>query len=139
MKSYQQFFHQFMLVYRPFINELNTLLAKHDLFSSQWSIMYIIHMYGSASLVEISNYLYVEKPTITRTVNRLIELNYVEHFSGNDKREKRVKLTNLGNQVYADVRHTIDLFEEAIMKGIPEQDQQNVIRILGEVRENIVR
>lgn len=139
MNQSHHFFHQFMLMYRPFINELNKQLAKHDLFSSQWSILYMINMNETASLVEISTYMYVEKPTITRTINRLEELNYVEAIAGKDKREKRMQLTPLGKQIYAEVRQTLDQFEESIMLGIPLEEQQKAIRILAEVRKNIIQ
>ncbi|MGM9929744.1 MAG: MarR family winged helix-turn-helix transcriptional regulator, partial [Bacillus sp. (in: firmicutes)] len=119
--------------------ELNKQLAKHDLFSSQWSILYMINMNETASLIEISNYMYVEKPTITRTINRLEELNYVEAIAGKDKREKRMQLTPLGKQIYAEVRQTLDQFEENIMLGIPLEEQQRAIRILAEVRKNIIQ
>ncbi len=128
-----------MLLYRPFENNLNIQLNKHDLHRAQWSILYYLNNYGSATLVELANYQSVEKPTITRTIARLEELGYVEHVPSKDKREKRMQLTELGKKVYSEVRVTIDQYEQEILKGITEEEQLAAIRIMGEIRNNIIK
>ncbi|MDM5220925.1 MarR family transcriptional regulator [Peribacillus sp. NJ11] len=139
MKTYQKFFQQLLLLYRPFENNLNIQLNKHDLHRAQWSILYYLTNYGSATLVELANYQSVEKPTITRTIARLEELGYVEHVPSKDKREKRMRLTELGKKVYIEVRVTIDQYEQDILKGITEEEQLAAIRIMGEIRNNILK
>ncbi|WHX64654.1 MarR family winged helix-turn-helix transcriptional regulator [Peribacillus frigoritolerans] len=139
MKTFQKFFQQLLLLYRPFENNLNIQLNKHDLHRAQWSILYYLNNYGSATLVELANYQGVEKPTITRTIARLEELGYVEHVPSKDKREKRMQLTELGKKVYSEVRVTIDQYEQEILKGITEEEQLTAIRIMGEIRNNIIK
>ncbi|MEH7072785.1 MarR family winged helix-turn-helix transcriptional regulator [Neobacillus drentensis] len=138
MKTSQKFFHQLLRLYRPFENKLNIHLAEHQLHRAQWSILYYLFNHGAATLVDLSHYLYVEKPTVTRTINRLEELGYVEQVPSKDKREKRIQLTELGRKVYLDVRVTIDQFESDILKGISEQEQLAAIRMMGEIRNNII-
>ena len=70
------------------------------MYHSQWSVIYYLHISETATLVEISNYFDVEKPTITRTVNRLEELGLIKQIPGKDKRERRIQLTDLGVQMY---------------------------------------
>ena len=65
----------------------------------------------TATLVEISNYFDVEKPTITRTVNRLEELGLIEQIPGKDKRERRIQLTDAGVQKYIEGQKIVDEFE----------------------------
>ncbi|MFJ8071410.1 MarR family winged helix-turn-helix transcriptional regulator [Peribacillus sp. NPDC096447] len=139
METYQKFFQQLLLLYRPFENNLNIQLNKHDLHRAQWSILYYLFNYDSATLVELANYQSVEKPTITRTIARLEELGYVEHVPSKDKREKRMRLTELGKKVYSEVRVTIDQYEQEILKGITEEEQLAAIRIMGEIRNNIIK
>ncbi|MDR7237711.1 MarR family winged helix-turn-helix transcriptional regulator [Neobacillus drentensis] len=127
------------MLYRPFENKLNFHLAEHQLHRAQWSIFYYLFNNGSATLVELSHYLYVEKPTVTRTMTRLEELGYVEHVPSHDKREKRTQLTELGRKVYAEVRVTIDQFETDILKGVSEREQLEAIRIMSEIRNNIIK
>ncbi|ASS97412.1 MarR family winged helix-turn-helix transcriptional regulator [Peribacillus simplex] len=139
MKTYQKFFQQLLLLYRPFENNLNIQLGKHDLHRAQWSILYYLTNYVSATLVELATYQSVEKPTITRTIARLEELEYVEHVPSKDKREKRMRLTEHGKKVYSEVRVTIDQYEQDILKGITEEEQLAAIRIMGEIRNNIIK
>lgn len=127
-----------MLLYRPFENRLNIELAKHQLQRAQWTILYYLFNTGPATLVELSHYQSVEKPTVTRTMNRLEELGYVEQLPSKDKREKRMQLTDIGRKVYTDVRMTIDHFEQSILKGISEEEQSDVIRIMNKIRCNLI-
>lgn len=127
-----------MMLYRPFENRLNELLVEHQIQRAQWTIMYYLFNFGSATLVELSNYQGVEKPTVTRTINRLEELEFVEHVPSKDKREKRMQLTELGRKVYSEVRVTIDQFEQDILNGIPENEQLETIRIMKVIRNNIM-
>ncbi|MEH6949653.1 MarR family transcriptional regulator [Bacillus sp. JJ634] len=138
IQTFQKFFHQFTLLYRPFENKLNILLSQHQIQRAQWTILYYLSLNGSITLVELSNYLSVEKPTVTRTINRLEELGYVEQIPSKDKREKRIQLTELGKEVYKHVRITIDQFEKDILKGISEQEQLNAIHIMKEIHNNLI-
>ncbi|THE12238.1 MarR family transcriptional regulator [Bacillus timonensis] len=139
METFQLFFQQLTQLYRPFESQLNVELSKHQLYRAQWSILYYIVNFGSPTLVEISNYLGVEKPTVTRTINRLEELGYVEHIPGKDKREKRMLLTVLGKMVYHDVRKTVDQFEQEIIKGVSEKELLEAVHVMKAIRNNLVK
>jgi MarR family transcriptional regulator, transcriptional regulator for hemolysin len=126
-------------LYRPFENRLNTELNKHQLHRAQWTILYYLFHNGPSTNVEIAHYQGVEKPTITRTISSLEEKGYIEQIKGRDKREKRIQLTSLGKEVYEAVRVTIDTFEEDILTGISELEQQETIRIMEAIRKNIMK
>lgn len=125
------------MLYRPFENRLNVLLNKHNLHRAQWTVLYYLYNYGNATLVEISHYQGVEKPTITRTFASLEEMGYVEQVAGRDKREKRMQLTERGIAVYEEVRVTIDQFEKEILKDISESELIDFIRVMEEIKNNI--
>lgn len=137
MKTSQRFFHQLLMLYRPFENKLVLLLNEHHLQRAQWTILYYLFNFGSATLVDLSNYQSVEKPTITRTIHQLEKLGYVEKVPSQDKREKRIQLSALGKEIYNKVRVTIDQFEEEILRGITDSEQHDAIRIMTEIRNNI--
>ncbi|GAA0594492.1 MarR family transcriptional regulator [Virgibacillus siamensis] len=112
-------------------------MSKHNLHRAQWTVLYYLYNYGASTNVDISHYQGVEKPTTTRTINRLEELEYVELVKGKDKREKRVQLTEIGITVYESVRITIDQFEQEMLTGITEEQQQETIQIMEEIRNNM--
>ena len=139
MKVFQEFFYQFMLIYRPFENQLNSLLSKHQIQRAQWTVLFYLAKYGSVTLVELSHYLGVEKPTTTRTVHRLQEQGYVEQMESSDKREKRMRLTNSGEKVYHDIRLYVDQFEQEILQGINEEEIMGAIDVLKHIRMNLLK
>nr|WP_309298057.1 MarR family transcriptional regulator [Cytobacillus sp. NCCP-133] len=114
-------------------------LSRHNLFRAQWSILYYLFNENSSTLVELSTYLGVEKPTVTRTIAKLEEMGYLEAVPTKDKREKRMQLTESGQKVYLDVRVTIDEFEMDILKGISEEEQLEGIRLMSEIRKNLMQ
>ena len=139
MQVFQEFFYQFMLVYRPFENQLNGLLTKHQIQRAQWTVLFYLAKYESVTLVELSHYLGVEKPTTTRTVHRLQEQGYVEQMESSDKREKRMRLTNSGEKVYHDIRLYVDQFEQEILQGINEEEIMGAIDVLKHIRMNLLK
>jgi MarR family transcriptional regulator for hemolysin len=127
-----------MLLYRPFEHHLNNELSKHGLYRAQWTIVYYLATNGSATLVELAQYQYVEKPTVTRIVRSLEESGYIEYIPGKDRREKPMQLTELGKELYAKVRETVDRFEQDILKDISEEQQQEAIEVMKEIRINLI-
>lgn len=131
------FFHHNLQFSRTFTKKLNEQLAKVDLFHSQWMIIYYLKQYGSSTMVEISNYLDVEKPTVTRTVNRLEERKLIEQIPGKDKRERRIQLTDLGEKTYLKARKAVEEFELHLMDGLPEEDRIAMLRTLKFLKEKL--
>jgi MarR family transcriptional regulator for hemolysin len=134
----QGFFQRYIMLYRPLISKLNDLLSKLDLSYSLWQIMFYLKNNGSATLVEISIHYSVEKPTITRTVQKLEEKRIVEVIPGKDRREKIIKLTDLGEEMYQLGRKMITELELDVMEGISLEEQKAAYQILPKIRENIL-
>jgi DNA-binding MarR family transcriptional regulator len=122
------FFHQNQQFTRSFTKRLNERLAAVDLYHSQWLIIYYLKQFNTSTLVEISNYLDVEKPTITRTVNRLEERKLVEKFPSQDKRERRIRLTAKGVEVSEQALNIVNNFESELLEGISESDLETTIQ-----------
>jgi len=127
------------MLYRPFEKLLNAELNKHDLHRAQWTILYYLYHYDTATNAEISYYQGVEKPTVTRTLASLEDLGYLRQTAGKDKREKRLQLTPLGKDVYEQVRVAVDELEQKMVEGISETEQQEAICVMEEIRSNIMK
>ncbi len=102
-------------MYRPFTNQLNVQLEKYQLYSSQWAVLRLLIDKGPHSLVEIANFMFIEKPSVTRLVQKLGELGYVETVAGKDKREKLVQLTAHGETIVQEIQEHLKPF---FRKGI---------------------
>ena len=105
------FFQRYLRLYRPLITSLNELLSAYELSYSLWEVVFYIKNNGPSTLVDIANHYNVEKPTITRRVHRLEELQMVKQIAGQDRREKIIQLTELGEEVYKACRKKITNLE----------------------------
>ncbi|MBS4172922.1 MarR family transcriptional regulator [Bacillus sp. FJAT-49736] len=134
----QGFIQRFIRLYRPLISELNELLSEYDLSYSLWQIIFYVKNNGSSTLVDISNYFHVEKPSITRTVQRLEEKELVKQIPGKDRREKIIQLTEQGEEIYQLCRQRITELEAGMMNGISNEEQTVTYNTLPKIRENIL-
>lgn len=139
IKTSQRFFHQLLLLYRPFENKLVHVLGTHHIQRAQWTILFYLYEYGSATLVELSTFQGVEKPTITRTIQQLESLGYVKQMTSQDKREKRMQITELGTETYLQVRIAVNEFEEEIVHSLTEKELENTIQIMSSIRDNLLK
>ncbi|MFS0659212.1 MarR family transcriptional regulator [Niallia alba] len=114
------------------------MLGTHHLQRAQWTILFYLYEYGSATLVELSSYQGVEKPTITRTIQQLEALGYVEQMTSQDKREKRMQLTELGTETYLKVRIAVDKFEAEIVHDLSEKELEEAIQLMNSIRNNLL-
>ncbi|WP_158591753.1 MarR family winged helix-turn-helix transcriptional regulator [Oceanobacillus halophilus] len=126
----RSFFHQHLQFSRSFTKKLNEQLAEVGLYHSQWLLIYYLKEFETATLVDISNYLDVEKPTITRTVNRLEERGLIRKVPSKDRRERRIGLTEKGNEVYGEAGKVVKSFEQSLMEGMQETEIVSTIRTI---------
>ncbi|MBU3188267.1 MarR family transcriptional regulator [Clostridium bowmanii] len=89
-----EFLHQLLKLSRTVVSDLNTEIIQYNLHHSQWRIIRFLEINGPSTLVEIANYLSVEKSSVTRAVDRLKKSEFIEEMSGKDKRERRIKLSD---------------------------------------------
>jgi MarR family transcriptional regulator, transcriptional regulator for hemolysin len=134
----QGYFQHYLRLYRPLISKLNEVLGEYDLSYSLWQIIFYVKKNGPSTLVDISNHYNVEKPTITRTVQRLEEKLIVKQIPGKDRREKIIQLTERGEEVYLVCRRRISEIEKSVMKGIPKEEQNAAFQILPKILNNII-
>lgn len=132
------FFHHQLQFSRSFTKKLNEQLAEVGLFQSQWLIVYYLKHYGASTLVEISRYLNVEKPTISRTADRLEKSQLIERITSNDKRERRIQLSEKGNAVYEKAIKVVEAFEQELMKGISEEEKEVALQTIMTLKKKLI-
>jgi MarR family transcriptional regulator, transcriptional regulator for hemolysin len=133
------FFQRYLSLYRPLITRLNELMSAYELSYSLWQVIFHIKSNGPSTLVDIANKYNVEKPTITRRVQRLEDLQMVKQIPGLDKREKVIQLTELGEQIYQACRKKITELEISVMHGIANEEQMITFQTLPKIQENIMK
>jgi len=139
MKTEQIFFHQLIMLYRPFEHRLNEILNENNLYRAQWTILFYLYHHGPATSVMIAQYLSVEKPTVARTFKGLTVEGYVQPIVGKDRREKLMQLTDLGKETYENVRISMDEFEQSILGDIATTELETMINTMKKIRKNIIK
>lgn len=131
------FFHQQAQFTRSFKKKLNEKLAEAGLFHSQWLVIYCIKQQQSVTLVQISNYLDVEKPTISRTVKRLEEQGFIEDIASEDKRARRIRLSSKGQEVFEHAQEIVSRFEAELVKHISDADLEIALKTIQKIKEKM--
>lgn len=127
-------FHALFQKSRYITNGLNEVLKQHQLYSSQWTIIYCLHVHGPMTLTQIWKYLNVEAPSITRAVARLETLGWVQRVEGEDKREKIVMLSPMAEEQFPAIKKTIIAFEEEMVGSLTVDEQQQFIKLLEKMK-----
>ncbi|MHA6252870.1 MarR family winged helix-turn-helix transcriptional regulator [Oceanobacillus sp. CAU 1775] len=131
------FFHQHLQFSRSFKKQLNERLTAIDLFHTQWLVLYCINRMQPVTLVEISNYLDVEKPTISRTVKRLEEQNLIETIPSEDKRERLIRLSLKGEESYKEGQEIVAQYEANLVQTISERDMEITLKTIEKLKEKL--
>lgn len=137
MENYYEFIHEILKLSRVFVSNLNKDLITHNLHSSQWRVMRSLKELGPSTLVDIANYLSVEKSSVTRSVERLKKSEFIEEVPGKDKREKRIKLSDLGEKNYDIVYEIVTKFENNSVKGISNDELETTYQVILKIMNNI--
>lgn len=89
------------------INRLRTLvhqafeerLLKHDITCSQWCILLVVYNRKADSITGLSKYIEVDKASISRVIDRLVEKQLLVHLAGSDRRSGRIQITAKGKKL----------------------------------------
>lgn len=127
-------FHELFQKTRYLTNEINLTLKKHNLYASQWTVLFTIQKHGEMSLTQIWKYLNVEAPTITRTVYRLVELGWIDIRPGKDRREKIVRLSEKASQDFAHIKESILEFEDRMVESLTKEEETILIELLRKIK-----
>lgn len=138
MTKEQDFFSEYRLVYRPFTNLINIKLEQHGLFSSQWGLLRLLTDKGPLSFGDIAIALYIEKPSVTKLVQKLSELDFVEIHAGKDKREKIVALSANGEKLVGEIHAELKPLLENALSGVSLEHMEIAEQVLAQIRKNII-
>lgn len=133
----QYYGHKVSQTARFFSKKLNGVLSPMGLYSSQWAILMCLYYRSPLTQVQISNYLHVEAPTITRTLTRLEELGWVIRAEGEDKRERYVSLSPQALEKFPQWLQAAIELEQAALRDISEDELATFNRVLQKMNENL--
>ena len=120
-----------LIIERQLAFKINKELSHSlDLTLSQWKVTAFLDKPRTSTLVGISNYLSVEKPSVTRTVASLDARQLVIQVFGKDKREKRIQLTDSGREIFAACLNTLHEMQYKLLEGISNEEHSILLQLL---------
>lgn len=90
------------------------------------------------SLVDLSGLLGLDKSTMSRTINNLVESDFVLRES--DKENRRyviIQLTEKGRSVFKDIEDSMETYYRDIFNAIPENKRYQVLESLELLKEAV--
>jgi len=115
---------------------VNQALVEYGLYSSEWSIIVAIKETGPISQIALAKYLNIEPAAISKTVVKLEEKGFIVRKSGNDKREKKVLLTETALSQYTIWEKAIDNHRQSILVDLPQEKQHELYAMLESIYSN---
>jgi DNA-binding MarR family transcriptional regulator len=85
---------------------------------------------------ELSAYLNIEPPAISKTLLRLEKKRLVSRRTGKSRREKIVTLTGAADALFPEWEQIVKAHHRKILKNIRVADQDHLYRILSDVLAN---
>lgn len=121
-----QLFHTLHQLSRHLTNKLNEALKPMGLYGSQWAVLFVLKRQGSLTQKELCEYLFVEAPPMTRTIQRLVKQGYVRQVPGHDKREKYIQLTSEALKEYPKWEKAVNTANEQLLTSLPKSSQEQL-------------
>ncbi|AXF54583.1 MarR family winged helix-turn-helix transcriptional regulator [Salicibibacter kimchii] len=134
MRLYGHFINQ---TARNFVKTLNERISPLGLYSSQWGVILFLGAEGKSTQRQISDYLRVEAPTMTRTITRMEKEGLITKTSGEDRRTRYITLTEKANELYGEWLHASDKMENQAIEGISAEDLETFLRVLETMNTNL--
>ncbi|WP_193174846.1 MarR family winged helix-turn-helix transcriptional regulator [Oricola nitratireducens] len=113
-------------------------LQSTGLYAGQESVMELLAAGDGKTLGQLAAALGVKPPTITKTVSRLQEQNFVARKpSETDARQTHVWLTEQGRALLEQMQRAIRTAEARALDGVKKKERKQLAKILAKIDANL--
>ncbi len=104
----------------------------------QWSVLSLLYHKGSQSHNAIGEILFMDKVSVSRTIERMEKKGLVaREVSGNDKRVRIVSLTDAGRSAYGKLSPLAEMTISEALKDLHKEETRELFRSLEKVSTNL--
>ena len=129
--------HKVNQLARMFMKRFNEGLEKSGLYSAQWPFVLRLYEQGASTQKELSEYLHIEPPTVTRTLARMEEAGWVIKEEGTDRRERKIHLSPGAYEQFTTWQQTSNKLEETALTNIDKAELEVFTRVLQQMMDNL--
>ncbi|OAL79278.1 MarR family transcriptional regulator [Acinetobacter sp. SFB] len=118
-------------------DEINTILLPHQLNYSLWQVLYVIQLKKGCTSIDIAEYLNVSKPSIAKRIHALMQLKVLEQVDTEDKRQKKLILSQKGVQLFQICSEKMDVFEQQLLLPLDQDMQKSTLTTLHTLMDHL--
>lgn len=126
-------FHLLQQKNRYIKKRMDSGLSGFQLFLSQWSILYCLDQFGPMTQTAIKDYLHVEAPTVTRTIEKLEKNGWVTRQSGQDKRARIIEISDAGKKDLEDIATQVGKMETELLDQFSDEEKTTLYHLLQKI------
>ena len=130
-------FLQIHRFHRNYMARLTTMLVPHGLTPGNWSLLQFLHEHKSATSSQLAAHWDVEKPTVSSNVKQMLALGLITVTPGEDKREKKLTLTNHGIKVHEKLSQEIVAMQRNVLRDVPPAVRTQVEQALAAMEQSL--
>ena len=115
-------------------------LKPLELTQTHWVTLYNIHrLPPDQSQIQLPKAIGIEQPSLVRTLDQLEDKGLItRHICANDRRAKRIKLTDDAEPVIKEVTGVISLTRSEILDGISTDEIALLTNLVERLEQNII-
>ncbi|AOV96914.1 transcriptional regulator SlyA [Edwardsiella hoshinae] len=115
-------------------------LKPLELTQTHWVTLYNIHrLPPDQSQIQLAKAIGIEQPSLVRTLDQLEDKGLItRHICANDRRAKRIKLTDDAEPVIKEVTGVISLTRSEILDGISSDEIALLTNLVERLEQNII-
>jgi DNA-binding MarR family transcriptional regulator len=115
-------------------------LAPFGLGSGALPVLIALLHHDGITQQKLAEHLHVDKATTTRTITKLIELDYVrrEH-DPEDKRAYRLFVTEKARKTAPEIHNVLHSWTAILSEGLTDEEKETALGLLRHMRDNALR
>lgn len=138
----KKYIHRFREIIRVFDREIffqNSASCCNGISVAQCHTLLEIEKNDEISVSELAGNLSLDKSTVSRTVEGLVNINLVDRVTPRENRRLALlNLTESGKQVCSTINYTNDLYIKRVLKDFSKEEREEFLRLFERVTCNMV-
>lgn len=129
--------HYLYLTMRAFTKGVNDAMKPLGLYSSEWTVLNFVARHDQFPQADIASALEIEGPAISKTLSKLEKKGLITRSIRQDKREKRVSLTDRGRELFPLAAEAAERHRSAVLAGLSMSDRQSLLSFVQSMMNHI--
>lgn len=128
---------QLHVTVRAFTKGVNEVMKPLGLYSSEWAVLNFVAKHDSFPQSDIAAALEIEGAAISKTLSKMEQKGLIVRTSSQDKREKRISLTEKGRELYPLAAQAAGSHRSAVLAGLSRDDRRQMLSFIQSMLDHI--